>query len=328
MKLLMTAGQVAADRSGWLKARLGDEATGCRIGASDIGAIMRLDGAWGSPYAVWMEKTGRTPPEPEPEPLLAFGTYCENFTAWLAARKRPDLHLAEGGMYAHDERPWQFATFDRLAHPAALAAHDGIRCDDIRPDTTVQLKTGAFRDWAKEGMPLSYRAQVIWEMSIAGAERGLVPLLNRAAGDLDGIWEVEWDDDAGRDLELMLEAAEGFRGLVQRDVPPKTDGLPATTRALIQRYPDLDPSRSARVPYRLACRWRRAARAEARAKASRKRYENELRARAGDAGVWTAWQPGTGEVKIATHAASPRAGFTVDPNPRVDTVRPSRSFNP
>jgi hypothetical protein len=326
----MSAAQVAADRAGWLKARLGDDATGCRIGASEIGTIMRLDGAYGSPYGLWMVKTGRAPVEPEPEPLLAFGTYCENFTAWLTGRRRPDLHITPGGMYHHDARPWQFATFDRLAHLAYLCDGEPCEGDPAAPRRTavVQLKTGAYRDWHKEGMPLAYRAQVIWEMNIAAVHDGLVPLLNRAAGDLDGIWAIEWDAAAERDLDLMLEAAEAFRDLVRRDRPPKTDGLPATTLALIQRYPDLNPAKTARVPYWLARRWRRAARAEARHKASKKRYENELRARAGDAGTWTTWDPGRGEVKIATHTAGPRAGYHVDPSPRVDSVNPSRSFNP
>jgi predicted phage-related endonuclease len=333
MRLIMTSAQVAADRPGWLARRVADDDGEPMVGASEIGPLLALEGGHGSPYALWMEKTGRSKPDEDPPaPVAQFGTYCENFTTWLFQTKRPDLHVTPGGMYCSAERPWMFATFDRFAHPvtACGTAPGVLGCaGNIPPDTTVQLKTGAFRDWREEGMPLAYRAQVIWEMKIGGFTRGLIPLLDRAAGDLDGVWEIRWDDAAETDFALMLEAAENFRDLVKRDIPPPVDGLPATTRALIQRYSDLDETERVRVPWRLAVRWRRASLLEARAKARRKLYENQLRARAGTAGIWVTWDPDNGEeVKIATHKASPRAGFTVAPIERVDTVYPSRKFAP
>jgi hypothetical protein len=333
MRLIMTAAQVAADRPGWLARRIADDNGEPMVGASDIGPMMALEGGHGSPYALWMEKTGRSKPDDDPlPPVAAFGTYCENFTTWLFQTKRPDLHVTPGGMYCSAERPWAFATFDRFAHPAAGCgtAPGEVGCTGaIIPDTTVQLKSGAYRDWREDGMPLAIRAQVIWEMRIGGFGRGLIPLLDRAAGDLDGVWEIEWDAAAQADYELMLEAAERFRDLVKRDIPPKVDGLPATTRALIQRYTDLDEAERFRVPWGLSVRWRRASMAESRAHSRRKLYENQIRDRAGTAGLWVTWDPDTqAEVKIATHKAGPRAGYKVDPIDRVDSVYPSRKFLP
>jgi predicted phage-related endonuclease len=334
MRLIMTAAQVAADRPAWLARRIEDPDTGePMVGASDIGPIMALEGGHGSGYGLWMEKTGRAKADEEPPPVAAFGSYCENFTTYLFQQRRPDLHVTPGGMYCSAERPWAFATFDRFAHAITACDPTGwpvLGCPgDVPPDTTVQLKTGAYRDWREEGMPLAYRAQVIWEMRVGGFTRGLIPLLDRAAGDLDGVWEIVWDENAEADYALMLEAAENFRDLVKRDVPPKVDGLPATTRALIQRYSDLDETRRCRVPWRLAVRWRRASLAESKAKARRKLYENQLRALAGVAGIWVTWDPDTGaEIKVATHRASPRAGYSVAPVERVDTVYPSRKFTP
>ena len=320
MELLMTAAEVARDRDAWLKVRRGG------IGASDIGAIMRLPGSYGSPYALWMIKTGRDTEESPGTRRMRFGLYTENFTAWSFAEEHPELHVTPGGLYARTGRDWQLATFDRLAHYRQHCTAQGA-CAVAAP-LPVQLKIDGWRDYRETGIPLGYRAQVIWETDTAGGETGYLSVLDTSTAE-ETSFAIERDADWERDLKLMLEAADEFRGLVQRDRPPRTDWLPATRQALIQRYPDLRPDVTARVPYWLARRWRRAARAEDRHRKARKGYENMLRERAGDAGVWVTWDPeAAAEVKVATRHAGPRAGYNVEPIERVDAIYPSRKWTP
>lgn len=324
MRPLLTADEVAADRDAWLARRRAG------IGASDIGAIMRLDGSYGGPWRVWMDKTGRggdTMSQRERD-KLDFCLYCENWTAYQFQRQRPDLHVTDGGLYCHDDRPWQIATFDRLAHEARPVCGTPGCYGAIRPTATVQLKTDAgHKDW-REGMPLAYWAQNIWEMNIAAAWHAFMPTLDRAGADVE-VWEIEWTGQIERELALMLEAAEAFLDLVKRDVPPEVDELPATTQALKQLYADVDPDKTARIPWRLACRWRRAGVAERAAHQRKRRHENEVRARTGDAGRIITYDPATGEeVLVANRRVYPRAGYSIPPAERVDGLYPNARWTP
>jgi predicted phage-related endonuclease len=331
MQLLMTADQVAGDRETWLKVRQGDDASGARIGASDIGKIMGLPGSYRSAYWLWAEKTGQLDGGDDELPeVVEFGTYCEPFSAYLLAKDQPGWHITAGGLYAHDQRPWQIATFDRLMHPEVEGAHPGV-CSGpepmCRPSAPVQLKNCAFSDWTDKGPPLAYLAQVIWEASVMGAQRGYLVAFDRNAVKI-AVMTVEMDDRAQASLEGMLAEAERFRGWVARREPPAIDASEATTTALKQVH-GVDPDATAIVPHRLAARWARARAAEGRARERKQRYLNQLLARAGAAATWYVRDPASGELaKIATRSASPRAGYWVNPNPRVDSVRPARTWTP
>lgn len=322
MKELLSAEQVTADRHGWLKRRREG------VCASDTGALLRLRGAYGSPYALWREKTGRETGELPSTKRMQFGLYCENYAAWEFEDAHTELHVTPGGLYAHDGRPWQMATFDRLAH---YRRHCGEAEDFLpaEPDVTVQLKIDDWRDYKKTGVPAAYRAQVIQEMDIAAAEAGYLVVLNTSAAEI-ATFVIERDVRWYQDRDLIEEA--GYRFLtdyVQADRPPPVDGLPATIAALKRQFTDLDPDKRARVPLWKVRWWRLAARAEEAAKLRKERWLNELRLAAGDAGIWTVFDPRTGmEEVVASHSASPRAGYSVDPKERVDTVRPSRTWQP
>jgi predicted phage-related endonuclease len=328
MLQLMNAQDVAADQSAWHKARLSG------IGGSEIGTIMQLEGHHGSPYRLWLQKTGRWAEPPSDDRRLEFGNYCENFIAWCLAQDRPDLHLTPGGLYRHDERAWQIATFDRLAHDT-VRCHGGDGCALVVPSYTVQMKTDAgWRDWERDGMPESYLAQCIWEASLAGTDVALLPVFDRVAADVTRMMRITMDDEANRYLEALLEGAEVFWELVTSDTPPPMDGSPATTEALRQMYPGVDRDRSVRLPTRLAARWRRASKGAKAGEERRRKYLNTAMVRAaGDdgvlAGIWTVRDPGGGEdIKVASVSAGPRAGYTTKPKDSVVTVHPSRSWQP
>jgi YqaJ-like viral recombinase domain len=328
MRLLMDAAQVAGDRDTWRKTRLGDAESGPRIGASEIAAVMGLPGARPSAYKLWMIKTGRWPEQDDPTDQMDFGTFCEPFSRRLLARDFTDLHFLDGGLYCHDGRPWQAATFDLLAHPAAGCACLSGLARPRPPSATVQQKNSAYNDWHELGVPYPYRAQALWEADIAGVPMAYLAPFDRVAVTTE-LYEIPVDDQARRDLDLMYEAAEAFRDLVARDVPPPVDGHPDTGLALRRRWSAVDPAKTAVVPWRAAVRWRRAGQAETAAAKRKARYANLMLARAEDAGQMAARDPDTGQlVTVATRRIGTRRGYTVPPNPRVDTLAPDQKWKP
>lgn len=331
----MTAAQVSGNRDEWKAIRRGsspDAPDPCPVGASEIAGIMGIEGAHGSPWKLWMIKTGRWPDDDaQSTDAMRFGNYCEPWSRYLLGRDFTDLHFTDGGLYCHDGRPWQTATFDLLAHEAAACPrHAGGVCE-AGPDAAsaiVQQKNEVFTDWQHVGLPPHYRVQALWEASVAGLDTAYLAPFDRVSVRTE-LFEVPVDDDARRDIELMIEAAEWFRDLVRRDKPPRTDAHPATGEALRRRWSEVDPGKTAVVPWQAAVRWRRASLAVTAARTRQAGYLHRMLAAAQDAGTWMARDPGTGElVKVATRSVAPRVGYTVQPNPRVDTVRPCRRFLP
>jgi predicted phage-related endonuclease len=339
--LLMTADEVTEDRARWHKTRAGDDATGARVGGSDISGIMGLPGAHSSPYKVWMVKTGRWPDDDgETTDAMDFGTYCEPWSRRILSRDYHTLHFTDGGLYANDTRPWQIATFDLLTHPVSACVpvegtHDlasprhVAACTGPVPATaTVQQKNDAFHDWHKLGLPPAYRAQALWEASVAGVDMAYLAPFDRVAVKTV-LYEVPVDGQAARDLELMIEGAEWLRDLIRRDTPPPVDGHPATAEALRRRWSIVDKDKQVVVPWRIARAWRRAGQAETRAKARKSRWGNELRDRGTDAAELYARNPATGElVKVATRRIGDREAYQVDYNPRIDTLAPNQAWKP
>src|SRR5262245_849129 len=128
MRLIMTAAQIAADPDSWHKHRQDG------IGASDVASIMGLDGAYGSPMSVFLDKRyGRGEPD---NSRLRVGRHLEPLVLDMFAEREPNVRVGPGGMYSADDRPWQFATFDALVYdPGAAVLLDQ---DALAP---VQAKT-------------------------------------------------------------------------------------------------------------------------------------------------------------------------------------------
>ena len=330
MQLLMTAGEVAADRPRWHKTRIGDEQTGARIGASEIGGIAGLPGARPGVYKLWMIKTGRWGEDDESTDAMEFGTFCEPYSRKLLTRDNRDLHFTDGGLYASAARPWQIATFDLLCHPAAACRGQGHGggCRAAGAGEPVQQKNSAFNDWHELGVPYTYRAQALWEGDLAGADMAYLAPFDRVTV-ATSLFEIPLDDQGRRDLELLYEAAEWFRDLVRRDVPPPVNGHPDTGLALRRRWSEVDPDKTAVVPWRAALRWRRAGRAETAAGKRKARYANQMIARSQDAGVLMARDPATGElVHVATRRVGKRRAYEVAANDRVDSLNPNQKWKP
>ena len=215
------------------------------ITATDIPVITGLV-TWNSAYRLYHEKLGIIEPLPQTD-LMALGKALEEhvFAAWCGVADPPCT--MDGGLYRSSERPWQMATFDRLA----VTVTDG----DLEP---VEVKTCGFWDgWGDDGtdgMPVHVRAQLLWQMDVWGAARGHVACMSRLSGELRS-YVIEHSGECAwkvvnpassltpgacqtcADIEQLRMAGNVFMKRLQRDLPPPSvDGSAATLAALKARY--------------------------------------------------------------------------------------------
>jgi len=223
MQLILTEEQVAQDRDAWLEVRRNT------IGASDIASIMGVPGAYGTPTTVyWSKVQGDTQP---PTLGMELGIFLEEFVARKLQEVRPAWEIRPGGLYVNEQRPWMSATFDRL-----LLLDGPTDGEMVAP---AQIKTASTTEgWGQDGtddIPVHYLAQGLWEMAVGGFRRVIFPVLFLQARQLR-LYEIPWDEDAEKDVQVMLGEAEGFRERILAEKPPPVDWRPVTTSVLKRVY--------------------------------------------------------------------------------------------
>lgn len=282
MKALMTPGEVGADREGWLALRRHG------IGASEISQVLAICPAgWGTPRTLWDEKdTGVERPD---RGNMKRGRKLEPFVIEEWDEAKPDVPLAPGGLYCHDDRPWQLATFD------ALTAFDGV---------PVQLKTAPNRHVWRNGLPDYYLAQAYWELDVADADRVYVAGLALEDWDLH-IWEIRRTEGIETDLAFMRGEAEAFLASLESGDKPEVDWTPACTNMLKTLNPRDEMAPAARVPLDLARRRLAAYRAQKAAEKRLALVDNQIRERIGSAPRAVAWDKDTGQIEtVVTRVVS------------------------
>jgi putative phage-type endonuclease len=296
----MPPGAELTDRDQWLELRR----TG--VTASEIGVILGLS-SWQSAFSLFWEKRGELADRTD-DSRMALGRYMESYVAGEFSRALPWMALTRMGLARSSERPWQLATCDRLALPEPGTA--------VVP---VELKTSStFDGWGPAGsdvVPLAYRAQVLWQMDVVGADSGYVAALFLLTQETR-VYEIGYDES---DILVMREAAQEFLARVAHGDAPQIDGSAATRAALSQLYAGVEDTR-APVQHRLAVSYQAACRNYAAAEARKRLLENRLRAAMGEARV--AIDARTGD-KVATRLRYERAGYEVDATV-IDSLRAAR----
>lgn len=154
------------------------------IGGSDVGAIMRVDTAFGSQnfQRVLDEKLGKERPEEDP---LAFarddltspigrGNAWEEFIRHHVQDRHPELKVAfcKASWHGKGELSYRHANFDGL-----FLDENGI------PEGVLEIKTGSNpKKWGPEsggfaGVPQGYRKQILWYAANAGLSYGKVVVI-------------------------------------------------------------------------------------------------------------------------------------------------------
>ena len=313
-KLLMTQAEADRDKPGWLAARIP------LVTGSEIAKIVL--GKWGGQFTLYHAKVNGI--EQIDKGILKRGRRLEPDVVDELAEHTPWLGLLPGGLYANAARPWQAATLDRIGYDLTAATYEwsvayaAAEGRDVPAWATVedapagldtwpvQLKTSATREgYGDDGtadLPVSYRAQALWEMDVWGADRVAVPVLFLPDWRLRVYW-LERDRAAQRDINLMVREAEKFlRRVAERDEPEPGD-QPEVTDTLRALHPDLDDAEVI-IPRSLARRYVRAGRAKRKAEARLRGAQNEIRARMGRAQRAMAYDDAGELVKVCSRSIS------------------------
>lgn len=276
------------------------EARRAGVTASEIAAVLGLS-PWESPFSLYWRKRGVLGP-PDDNDGMRWGRRLEPVVLEHFEECHPDLIVTRPGLLAHRDRPWQMASLDGLALSKFY---------DSGPVAVVEAKTTeSWESWGAElsdEIPSYYRAQVLWQMDVAGVEEAWVPV---AKGRQYREYVVFYDE---ADCKFMREQAEEFLERLRTGNLPDVDGAPATIDTLRRLNPQPLDDEEVRVPETVAQVYRRAVRNHRKAEDRKRLLEARLRQRMGRARV--AVDP-DGE-KVATRSIYPvkehvRPACTVD----------------
>lgn len=188
------------------------------IGGSDAAVICGLS-EWRSPYALWMEKTGRISETPDNEAMRQ-GRDLEEYVAKRFCEATGKKVRRENAVLRDPKLPFAHANVDRM-----VDGEDAI----LECKTTSALNLKAFKNGE---YPPYYYAQVMHYLMVTGAKKAYIAVV--VLGKEFHIFEVERDEDEIASLQAQEEA---FWRYVVTDTEPPVDGLQATTDALNAMYP-------------------------------------------------------------------------------------------
>jgi putative phage-type endonuclease len=245
-----------ASETEWLEARRQG------ITASEIAIVMGLS-PYSSPYALFWRKRGDLPAEGD-KAVFERGHVLEPYIVRKFAERRTEFWVGGAGnvLYAHEDRPWQLATPDRVLSEHVLCVDDSAAVTEGPPMAVLECKTDAGEDaWGDEGtdeIPVHYRCQVLWQMDVMGVSTGYVACLLMRQWKIR-VYELTLDSQAEDDLDLMKNEADSFLARLHNEIPPEVDWRPATGQALRRLHPsvvdkDMPVRRSLATQYRAAVR--------------------------------------------------------------------------
>lgn len=221
------------------------------VTASKVPAILGLS-PWQSPYALWMQMSGRIDATPETTTTRR-GHYLEPaILAWWADQ-HPDYRVTADTWVS--EVPWGGASLDAIA--------DGP--DDHT--VIVEAKSAAYRDdWGAPGtdeIPEHYKAQVQWQLAMCpeAAEARVAVLFG------PGLTFAEYVVPRDPEVEgALVRICEAFHTSLGAEIPPPLDDHVATYETVRRLHPDIDGT-DIEIPKGLAARYVRAQNAAKKAEA-------------------------------------------------------------
>lgn len=188
------------------------------IGGSDAAAVVGLN-PWVSPYALWAEKTGKTPGF-EGNLATEVGTFLEEFVAKKFAEETGKKVRRVNQSFLNDQYPWAIANIDR-----DIVGEDA----GLEIKTTDSLNMGKFKNGE---YPANYYVQCMHYMAVTGKARWFLAVMigNREFK----IFEIERDE---AEIAALMTAEKHFFEHMKNDTPPALDGSQATSKVLAATYP-------------------------------------------------------------------------------------------
>lgn len=193
------------------------------IGGSDAAAVVGLN-SYSSPYALWAEKTGKTPGFAG-NLATEVGTFLEEFVAQKFAQETGKKVRKCNLSFLNSQYPFAIANIDReiIGEDAGL---------EIKTTDSLNLKKFSGGEY-----PANYYAQMVHYMAITGKKRWYLAVL---IGNKEFKWFVLDRDEA--EIAALMTAEAEFWELVKTDTPPAVDGTAATSETLKTIYAESDDS--------------------------------------------------------------------------------------
>ena len=206
-----------ANREEWLALRKS------YIGGSDAAAVVGLN-PYSSQYALWAEKTGRTPGF-SGNLATEVGTYLEEFVAKKFEAVTGKKVRKANQSFLNSEYSWAIANIDR-----EIVGEDA----GLEIKTTDSLNLKKFKNGE---YPAQYYAQIVHYLAVTGKQRWYLAVL---IGNREFKWFVVERDEA--EIAALMQAEQEFWACVANDTPPAVDGSQATTDTIKGMYPESDDS--------------------------------------------------------------------------------------
>lgn len=213
---LVTAAEHASD------APPGSPEWSLRCTASKVAAILGQS-PWSTRYEVWHQLAGNRASGSEPTYAMLRGTHLEDGVANLWHALNPEWQMEETTTWRSKERPWQYATPDRL-----LLDPEG-QLFNMEVKTTV-----TWNGWGPDGstvVPPEYWRQAGWQSDTLGLPVLLVALGPRFEMRVYELHFTEWELETAREyVEEFLLTLPGRPNEQEPDpTPPDMDTLLAVT---------------------------------------------------------------------------------------------------
>ena len=210
------------NREDWLKQRQQG------IGASEAAAAVGLS-PYQSQLELWMLKTGRMQPEPEPsleevrsplywgqvlEPLVAH--HYSQLTGHKVRRVNAILQ------HADEDKAWMLANLDY-----AVVKNDQVQILECKTAGEYGIHL-----W-KDGVPEYVQCQVQHQLAVTGKQAADVAVL--LAGQSFKTFRIERDEIL---IQELIELERQFWRWVETDTPPPADGSESAQKALQALFPE------------------------------------------------------------------------------------------
>lgn len=189
------------------------------IGGSDAAAIIGLND-FASPFTVWMDKLGKTPPAEESE-AMRLGRDLEEYVARRFCEATGKRVRRKNAIIYNDQYPFAHANIDR----EIVGENAILECKTTSRMNMRRFKAGDY--------PPSYYAQVMHYMAVTGAEKAYIAVLALQEG--FHCFEVARDE---QEIEALMNAERSFwQYVTAREEPP---AISADGDALFQEHPVSD----------------------------------------------------------------------------------------
>jgi putative phage-type endonuclease len=204
------------------------------IGGSDAAAVVGLN-RFSSPYALWAEKTGRTP-QFEGNLATDVGTFLEEFIAKRFETVSGKKVRRDNRSFINDRYPWAIANIDR----DIVGEDAGLECKSTSALNVKRFKGGEF--------PENYYCQCVHYLAVTERVRWYIAVL---IGNQDfKVYHLtrienescpEWCEASlyisDEEISALMEAEKDFwYSNVKADVPPIADGTKPCTNAIKTIY--------------------------------------------------------------------------------------------